>query len=126
MFCIFIGKKIAKKPKTIETTSNIINEINILNNTQENEIVENNVEIEEENEQEEKEEQETAKTNSSDPIEQAKEIVQNNWGEDDSVYFSYDGKDDEGNYIICVRDKNSTKALYFYYVDVESGSFDVR
>ena len=31
-----------------------------------------------------------------------------------------------GRYPVAVRDKDSTKALYWYYVDIETGTFDVR
>ena len=64
--------------------------------------------------------------NKENPEEKAKNIVKENWGEDDSVYYSYDGINSEGKYIICVRDKATTKALYWYYVDIETGAFDIK
>ena len=64
--------------------------------------------------------------NKQKPEEKAKQIVMENWGEDDSVYFSYDGKDEKGRYVICVREISTTKELYRYYVDVETESFDIE
>lgn len=60
------------------------------------------------------------------PEEKAKKIVMDNWGEDDSVYYSYDGTDSNGAYIICVRDKATTRALYWYYVDINTGDFEIK
>ena len=31
-----------------------------------------------------------------------------------------------GKYPVAVRDKATTKALYWYYVDVETGTFDIE
>ena len=121
---ISFAKKISNDNETVKTTTNVAkNNVNKTTNTE----IENK---QEENEQEEnvveQEDQEDIDDDSNTLEEKAKSIVKENWGEDDSVYFSYDGIDNEGRYIICVRDKNTTKALYFYYVDVETGTYDIE
>ena len=117
---VYTANKISKKGQTVKTGTNIIK--NTVKKTDEENVIENNVEINET-------ENSTVENNVSkteNPEEQAKKIVINNWGEDDSVYYSYDGLDSQGRYIICVRDKATTKALFWYYVDIESGTFDIE
>ena len=115
---IYVAKKISGNNKTVKTGTNTIVKENKTN--EENKVAENMVEPEE-NKTEEGHVPNTEKKE-----EQAKEIVKNNWGEDDSVYYSYDGIDENGRYIICVRDKATTKALFWYYVDLETGTFDIE
>lgn len=55
-------------------------------------------------------------------LEKAIEIVKQDWGEDNSVYFAEDGQTQEGEYIICVRDSNTTSALAWYKVNIEDGT----
>ena len=122
---INVAKKILEESKTKPTvTNNIYNEIKQENNVKEenNTLKPENV-VEEENKQEEKPQE--LESNQK-PEEKAKNIVKENWGEDDFVYYSYDGINSEGKYIICVRDKATTKALYWYYVDIETGTFDIE
>ena len=56
-------------------------------------------------------------------LEKAIDIVKEDWGEDDTVYFAEDGKSTNGEYIICVRDKASTAERAWYWVDVINGTF---
>lgn len=58
--------------------------------------------------------------------EKAINIVKENWGTDDTVYFSFDNIDSNGKYIVCVRDKATTKALHWYTVDVKTGTFEIE
>ena len=118
---VFIAKQLFRESEEIATLSNSIIE-NGVNEAELNSVIEpeNNV-IETE-----PEEQKVNNTNIVNKEEKAKKIVEENWGEDDSVYYSYDGKDENGNYIICVRDKATTKALFWYYVDVDAGTFDIK
>ena len=119
---IYMAKRISKGTENIQTAGNMVNElVNDIDEVLENNVIENNVK----NELEEVNSTEPEKTNTEKPEEKAIEIVKNNWGPDDTVYYSYDGIDKDGKYIICVRDKNTTKALYFYYVDIETGTFDI-
>lgn len=115
--------KIFNKAKSVPTVTDAQDVNNMTNKIEEEQETINS------SKEENKDEKEIA--NSEEPKketkeEQAKKIVQNNWGEDDTVYYSYDGIDANGNYIICVREKATTKALYWYYVDLESGSFEIK
>ena len=119
---IFVAKQISEENETTQTGANTLN--NTSKTTEQNDVEENNTVAPEENEIENN----TVETGTSElsPEEQAKQIAKDNWGEDDTVYFSYDGKDEKGRYIICVREEATTKALYWYYVDVETGTFDIE
>lgn len=121
---VFVAKQSVNDNETVVKTG-----ANTLENTNKNEeqnvAEENNTVEPEENKIEEDNNVQTG-TSQETPEEKAKQIVQENWGEDDSVYYSYDGINSEGKYIICVRDKATTKALYWYYVDVETGTFDIE
>lgn len=116
----------SNKTEEVKNTENeIANEVNNeTNNNIENEAV-NNVIDEEKNENEETDtnkETQNAESNEA----KAKRIAKNDWGEDDTIYYSYDGTDSNGDYIICVRDKSTTKALCWYHVNVEAETFEVK
>lgn len=115
--------KIFNKAKSVPTVTDI-QDVNNMTNKIEEEKETTNSSKEENKDEKEIENKEETKEESKE--EKAKKIVQNNWGEDDTVYYSYDGIDSNGNYIICVREKTTTKALYWYYVDLESGSFEIK
>lgn len=118
---IFAATKITEKDRAKPVVASTMNNTNKVND--ENVITENNtVELE----GNEVENNVVSGTTELAPEEQAKQIAKDNWGEDATVYFSYDGKDENGRYIICVREQSSTKALYWYYVDVETGTFDIK
>ena len=119
---IFVAKQMSEKNETTQTGANTLKNTN--KTVEQNAVEENNIVEPEVNEIENN----TVETETSElsPEEQAKQIAKDNWGEDDTVYFSYDGKDENGRYVICVREKETTKALYRYYVDVETGTFDIE
>lgn len=122
---IFAAVKMSEDNKTTQVTTDTLNYTNKTleeNLAEENNIVESKNEITENNNVEKDE----TTNNQQTPEEKAKQIVKENWGEDDLVYYSYDGKDENGRYVICVREKSTTKELYRYYVDVETGSFDIE
>ena len=125
---IFVAKQILEKEDTEQTSTNTIENANKTN--EENQLEENNLETNNTDENNVVENEVTNNTEPGEiqetPEEQAKQLVKDNWGEDDAVYFSYDGKDENGRYIICVREKETTKALYWYYVDLETGTFDIQ
>lgn len=56
-------------------------------------------------------------------LEKAIEIVEKDWGTDNTVYYAQDGQNDNGEYIICVRDKETTSAKAWYTVNVQTGTF---
>ena len=101
-----------------EENNNITNNQieNETNTNLENTNIENNTVVQE---PEENEIQEEPKTD----LEKAIDIVEKDWGEDSAVYFAQDGQNANGEYIICVRDKNSTTAIAWYTVNVASGTF---
>lgn len=118
------ANKIFKKAKSVPTSTDV-NNVNNMTNTIEKEAKNEN--INNTNTVKENENKNPNKTNNTESNEEkAKKIVKSNWGEDDSVYYSYDGIDNNGRYIICVREKSTTKALYWYYVDIETGTFDIE
>jgi len=119
---IYAAKHMSEEKKVTQTGTNIIESAN--KNNKENEKEENKTIEPEVNEIENNNVE--AGTTELAPEEEAKQIVEENWGEDDTVYYSYDGKDEKGRYVICVREKATTKALYRYYVDIETGSFDIE
>ena len=121
---IFVAKQISEKDGIKQTGANTLENTNKIN--RENKLEESNTVVEEPEKNEVKENNVAEGKDDNAPEEQAKQIVKENWGEDETVYFSYDGKDENGKYIICVREKETTKALYWYYVDVETGTFDIR
>lgn len=120
---VFVGYKLETKNKnsvdlkegknTVVKNSNntVTNNDNTINNMIDtNEIV---------NEIEQEPEEEIPKTD----LEKALDIVKADWGEDETVYFAEDGKTQNGEYSICVRNKNTTKALAWYTVNIETGVF---
>lgn len=122
----YLWKRFVRKSNIVITSAEIMNKFNDLNNTVENKVEEDKAENkEEENKLEEKEETKTESTAQT-PKEQAIEIVKENWGEDDTVSFFVNDKTTDGKYQIDVVDKDSTKVLYRYYVDVDSGTFDIE
>lgn len=58
--------------------------------------------------------------------EMAIEIVKKDWGTNKKVEFLIDGKDENNNYIVSVRDSKTTKALAFYSVNVTTKKFTKR
>lgn len=117
----YVAKQMSEEKEVTQTGANTLD--NTTNNN-ENEIEKNNT-IEPEVNEIENNVVEDETTTTLDPEEEAKQIVRENWGEDDSVYFSYDGVKD-GKHVVCVREKDTTKALYRYYVDIETGSFEIE
>lgn len=97
---------------------NVINTLfeNVVDDeAKENEIVnETASEIEEE-----KEDTETASGSVTSREKRAVELVEQFWGEDDSVYFSYQSIDNQGRYIVSVNRKDSS-VLAWFTVDVDS------
>jgi len=132
---IVIGKNALKKENVIETSkeyNKTVNENKIENSVSENKN--NEIENKIENDITNTNEEDKSENNISEDIdvenkegatekqdkEKAIEIAKKDWGTDSSVYFDFDHIDSDGNYVISVRDK-STKAIFWYTVDVEKG-----
>ena len=58
--------------------------------------------------------------------EKAIDIVKKDWGDTENVSITVDGVNNDGRYIISVRDKNTTEALAFYTVNVSDKTFSKR
>ena len=123
---ICVAKQMSKENEVTQTGTNIINNgvvDTIKNNKENDEMIENNEIETESNEVNNKIEEET--TSAFNPKEEAKRIVKENWGEDDSVYFYHEGIIND-KHVVSVRESSTTKALYWYYVDVETGTFEIK
>lgn len=121
-----INKGNSSKPTSTNTLNDKKNEIanQITENVLKNEI-ENNTTIENtiENTTTSTETfEETPKT----AEEKAISIVKKDWGEDKNVDIAIDGMDNNGNYIVAVRDSSTTEAKAFYTVNTSSGTFTKR
>lgn len=91
---------------TNEITENIIDENNIVENTQ---ITNTSPE-----------EQEKPKNDN----EKAIEIVEKDWGKQgDGIKFNIEGMDQKGRIVVVVTNVETTQALQFYYVDVANKTF---
>lgn len=76
--------------------------------------------IDEKNEiEKEKAESETVSGSVTSREKKAVELVKDFWGEDDSVYFSYQSIDNQGRYIVSVNRKDSS-VLAWFKVDVDN------
>mgnify|MGYP004543568759 FL=1 len=123
------------KKDTVDTSSdtNIVDGNtgldNIINDLFENDMIENEIENEvtenvtsnssKENDNTKNEPDTTEKTTSKE--EKAIELAKKKWGSTSGVYFSNEGINSDGRYIVSVRDGKSTSSLAFYLVDVEKG-----
>ncbi len=105
---------------------------NIINDLFENDVIENEIENEvtenvtsnnskgNDNTKQETEEPDTTEKATS-KEEKAIELAKKKWGSTSGVYFSNEGINSDGRYIVSVRDGKSTSSLAFYLVDVEKG-----
>lgn len=127
-----------RKNKTdLETVENIEPEQNIITeNVVEidgNNIEENSVSNEEEEQSAETPQPEDTEEISKEVIEteesneeKAINIAKNDWGDDNSVYFSLGGKNSEGKYIVEVREEETTYLISTYIIDVNTEKFTVE
>lgn len=107
--------------------NNIVNNItnDIIQNNTINEI-NNTIETSTENiitDREEKPYEEIKTENEK--IEKAVQIVKDHWGEDKSVVIQYDGWKNEGKYVVVVRDAQTRNTKFEFYVDIETGKYEI-
>lgn len=121
---VCVATKISEGDKTVKTDANAVNNTN--NTVKQNEVEENNIVTEPGNNVVENNETVDKETSDLEPEEKAKQLAKDNWGEDDTVYFCYEEKNSEGRYVISVRDKATTKALEWFYIDIETGTIDMK
>lgn len=129
--CIFAF--IGNKENKIDINNNAIsnNKENIEQNQQGNQTTQNIVENITENEiigniVENTVSSETFEESPKSSEEKAIIIVKNDWGNSSSVKISVDGINENGKYIVAVRDINTTEALAFYTVDISTETFNKR
>lgn len=96
------------------------NTTNVINN----EIIENNVE--QNNTEETNSTEDIVKSKTLTDEEKAKELVKQEWGETDGVYFSIDNINSDETYIVSVRDSSTTRVLGWYKVDIKTGEVTVN
>lgn len=128
--CILINKP--KEENVKPTSSNLVkNEIsNQISNENEinNSIIENKV-LEENKVQEEiiVDEQQEVQIDKikkeEDNKQKAINIAKKDWGEDKTVYFTLEQIDDNGNYIVYVRETNTTRDICWYTIDINNETF---
>ncbi|MBP3255903.1 MAG: hypothetical protein J6M60_05395 [Clostridia bacterium] len=114
-----ITKKDSKENKVNETSNVQKNTVenNIENTTNKENTVENTI-VEENS------------TKDSETVPQTEEekaisIVKKDWGANDvNVKIAIEGINEDGTYIVTVRDSSTTEAMAFYKVNVKNNSFD--
>lgn len=123
--------------ETVKTTTENVIENSIANNTIQNEVsnnvvnntVQNNVNNVVQNEKNNtttNNKQEEVKQDDQTNEEKAVAIVEKIWKNEKNVYCSFEEIDNEGNYIVCVRDEETTRALYWYVVNIETGKATIK
>lgn len=124
------------------------NEVSNLSNTQENEvvnqediieeepmnenIVENKINNEETNTAKNKVTSNTSVQNSApaqpavtDKKQRAIELVKEEWGEDNSVSYVFDYINENGEYVIAVKDRASATVKYYFRVDLDTETVEL-
>lgn len=103
---------------TNTVTNTTTNEINN-NIPQNNNIIDNNI-------VETEPTKEIIKSETLTDEEKAKELVRQEWGGSEGVYFSIDNMNSDETYIVSVRDSATTKVLEWYKVDIKTGEVSVN
>jgi len=127
-------ENIQETNKNLDTVANNVITNSIVNNSINNTIENNNivndinntVETTTENiitDKEEKPYEEIETENKK--IEKAVQIVKEHWGEDNSVVIQYDGWQHEGKYVVVVRDAQTRNTKFEFYVDIETGKYEI-
>ena len=99
---------------------------------EEQNVVEENTDLEDKNEDEnatntsQKEEiSEKEDRYSKEKLDEAISLVQKAWGEDSTVYFTNEGLNSEGLYMVAARDKTSTTVRNYFKVNLDNKSVQV-
>lgn len=131
------AKEVANRANTVDNESNTIpNDVNenTLNEIENDEIDNTNVNQEQNtdintsvnNTEAEQEENKTEETNITNPEEKAIQLVKKDWGEDSTIKVTFEGIDNDGKYIVGIRDQETTYIKYWYYVDVQKETFTIK
>lgn len=106
---------------------NIVEEENTV--SEENTIAEENTVSKEtntvENTSSKEEVSEEEDTYSTKKLDEAKALVKKAWGEDDTVYFTNEGLNSEGLYMVAARDKTSTAVKNYFKVNLDTKKVQV-
>ena len=62
---------------------------------------------------------------SKNKLDLAKSLVQKSWGEDSTVYFTNEGINSEGLYMVAARDKTSTAVKNYFKVNLRTKKVEV-
>lgn len=120
---VFIAINIEKDRKSETTSTNPENNTvaNTTDTNKGNNIVQNN--NLENNSVENNTTEENNGTEGNGPVDEEKaiEIVKDEWGMTDGYEFIIDYKNNDGEYIIAVRDSNTTRVMERYVVNAETG-----
>ena len=144
IFILIVGAIVGIKIKKLDNTENIISEekpkvSDVQNNNIENNIVNNTINNETKNEIVNKVENTTKNTTISENTvkntsvsetktndnltgeEKAKKLAKDKWGKnDDSVYYYVEEKLSENEYIVSVRDSDTTVSLMDYKINIKT------
>lgn len=120
-----IQNKVENKIENVVANNTVENKIvnEIKNNTIENKTQENITHIHENEPIEDPEQEVDMSTIQKQESNQEKaiEIAKKAWGEDSNVEFTFDHIDENGRYIVFVRDIETTRQIDLYTIDVEAG-----
>jgi len=119
-----INNRIENKVNSVISNNVIENKVvnNIENNIEENKNTENNAHIHEEQIVDpEQEINMSAIQKQENNQEKAINIAKQKWGEDSSVEFTFDHIDENGRYVIFVRDIATTRQIDEYAIDIQTG-----
>lgn len=130
----FLSYKLLNQPIT-DANQNIVNSNEIINNTVESNNTVNSNSIYNNQSVYNNRVSNTTSTqtvqtnigpNTTDAKQKAINLVQNDWGEDSSVYFFVDEVNEDGKYVVSVRDKATTNAVVLYNVDVANNTVELQ
>lgn len=128
---VVVASNIGKDNEVEKTSTDPENQAvaNITNTNKENNVVENNVvenNVAENNVVEENNTEDNT-TEESGPVDETKaiEIVKKEWGNTSGYEFAIDYKNNNGEYIVSVRDTSTTRVVEWYTVNAETGECSV-
>ena len=105
---------------TVDTNTIVENVVEADNNAvDQNEITDPNAD----NSGEEVSEENDAYSNSK--FSEAENLVKKAWGEDDTVYFTIEGVNSEGLYLVAAREKSTTNVRNYFKVNLETKKVEV-
>lgn len=135
--------KIKKESKTSGTVNENVTTENIFNNIVENDLNEQEDDLED-NENSLNQTISNEETAQNKPIvdpeqevdketiqkqennqEKAIGIAKKDWGEDNSVYFYYEGINNE-KHVVSVRKVDTTRTVRYYYINISTGNFEIE